>query len=405
MPNLASSSRAQLRYIKESQFGITPTTGNAVNLRMTGESLDFAITKEDSKEIRSDRQTTSMNPVSAQATGGYQFELSYKEYDPFLESVFQSAFTVFGVNGVGAAFDATISATEITADAPTSGASIFTNLQLGQWFRLITSDPADTNYGKLFRVSTTVAPTATIITLDTTTPGSVEVVTGAQVQTSRLTNGVVQSSFTLERALEDVGQYFAYRGMTPSKVDLSLASESLITGSFDFLGKDVIRDTSTALPGTPVESQTYEITNAATGIGKLYEFGAPVTDTFIKSLSVSVDNSLRAQTALGTLGLIGVGSGTIKVTGSIEVYFSNGNMYDRFVDNINTGVIAAVQDAEGNGYVLSMPKVNLSSGKIMAGSRDTDIMATFDFMALADVENAVPALRKTLFLDRVGVAV
>ena len=62
---LASTSLTQLRYIAETVAGTTPTTGNAINLRMTGESLDFGVQTETSKEIRSDRQTTDVIQVGA----------------------------------------------------------------------------------------------------------------------------------------------------------------------------------------------------------------------------------------------------------------------------------------------------------------------------------------------------
>ena len=52
-----------------------------------------------------------------------------------------------------------------------------------------------------------------------------------------------------------------------------------------------------------------------------------------------------------------------------------------------------------------MPKVNLMGSKIVAGAKDQDLMASFDFMAVADDSNAVVGLRKTLFIDRVGAAV
>jgi len=64
VPTLASSSRAQVRYIEESAFGVTPNTGTARNLRITGESLDFAIRTDSSKEIRSDRMKPDVTIVS-----------------------------------------------------------------------------------------------------------------------------------------------------------------------------------------------------------------------------------------------------------------------------------------------------------------------------------------------------
>lgn len=408
---LASSSRAQVRYIPESVLGVTPTTGNPRNLRVTGESLDYAVTKEDSKEIRKDRQVGSMTLTGAEASGDLQFELSYAEYDPLLEGALFGTYVPFGIDGVGAAFDATYAAPvlgdggTITADLPTTGASAFTNLLPGQWFRLVSGSPSDVNYGALLRVHPTVAPTSTVLTLDEGSPIVAGTALGVQIQSSRLANDVTKRSFSLEKEFSDVSQFLKYSGMVPSKVALSVQSRSLITGSFSFMGTEFEIEGSTMLPGVPQESKPYEITNSSSGVGRLWENGAPIVGTFIKTLSLDVDNSLRGNDALGFVGFADISDGTLKVSGSLEMYFANRDLYERFLRDIETQLVFSIQDGEGNGYVFTLPKVNLSSGQVTAGARDQDVMASFDFMALSDDANAIPALRKTIIIDRVGDAV
>src|ERR1035437_9979160 len=99
---LAVSNLAQMRYIVESAFGTIPG-GTCTNLRMTGESLAFAIKKDTSKEIRADRMKSDLIAVSASASGGINFELSYKEYDPFLQAALCGTFAAYGTLGQGSA--------------------------------------------------------------------------------------------------------------------------------------------------------------------------------------------------------------------------------------------------------------------------------------------------------------
>ena len=123
----ASSNRVALRYILESVFGTTPTTGNPNNLRITGESLAFALQTDSSKEIRSDRQVTDLVTVGASASGGLNFEMSYKEFDKLLEATFMNTWGVYGTNGVGAALALTIDSTAgtlVAAVAPTGADEI-----------------------------------------------------------------------------------------------------------------------------------------------------------------------------------------------------------------------------------------------------------------------------------------
>lgn len=403
MPVLASTSREQLAYILESVFGVTPGSGNGSYLRVTGESLDYALTKETSKELRADRQLSGVVPVAAQAAGGYNFHLNYGEYDPFLASLLQSAYTVFGTAGEsGTGSTVTFTTTTMTASA-TSGADSWATLALGQFFRV--NSGAGLNNGKLLRVSLITPPSTTVITLDVSTPAIASVAEAAvKLQTSRLTNGTTQTSFTIEKAMADVTQFLAYKGMTPSKLSLKIASGALTDGSFDFIGRGATRNTTTALPGSLVASKTYDIQNGATGVGVLWEGGVPLTSTYIKSLSIDYDNVLRPQAAIGSLPLVGVGAGTVQCKGSIEAYFADGALYDKFLNNTYTSLTVASQDAAGNGYVFTMPRVNLMNAKIVAGAKDQDLMATFDYQAFSDDANAVVGLRRTIFIDRVGAA-
>ena len=401
---LASTSRVQLSYIQEVTFGVTPIAGTVRKLRITGESLNFTVSKEASSEINDSRSSSSMIPTSAEAAGGVQAEMQFAEYDPFIEATLQSTFSGIGGTGVGTAFEATITATTITASAATTGTSAFTTLQPGQWFTL--SGTSSANDGKLFRVSKVTAPTTTVITLDPGTPG---VAGGPYVATkvlaARLTNGVTQPSFTLQRTIGDVGEYFSFRGMTASSMSLNVASGSLSTVEFSFMGKDSAQDNATLLPAVVTDSQSYQIMSGVSGTTcALWANGAPLAGTFINSISFSYDNSLRQQTALCALGAIGIGSGQINCTADIEVYFASGaTFYKELLDNSNIEIAFTSYDAEGNGYIFTLPAANVSSYTVNAsGGSDSDLMASISLTALRDAANTVPALRKVLFIDRVG---
>ena len=401
---LASTSRVQLRYIKEVTYGVTPGAGNGRNLRMTGESMNFDLSKEASKEIRSDRQTGSATTVDAQAAGGFNFHMQYAEYDQLFEGVMQNAYAIYGTNGVGTTFTGTMAAATITAAIAPTGSSAFTTLQLGQWFQL--NAPSGLNDKKYFKVSDSVAPTATVITLHASTPATAETsIANCSVATSRLANGTTEMSFTLEKEFNDITQFLAYRGMSASKMSLNYAAASLTDGSFEFIGKDSVRAAATTLPGTPTASLTYDIQNGVTGVGQLWEGGAPITGTFIKSLSLNVDNSLRGQKAINNLGNVGIGSGDFMPSGQLEVYFANGTMYDKFLNDTYTSLTIGSNDTAKNGYVITMPRVLLTGGKVVAGGKAQDAMLSFEFQGFADLANAVVALRKHMFIDRLGVAV
>ncbi|UCV26800.1 phage tail tube protein [Ferribacterium limneticum] len=396
---LASTSLVQLRYISEAVAGTTPNSGNGTNLRMTGESLDFAVQTETSKEIRSDRQTTDLVQVGASCSGGFNFEMSFKEYDSLLEAVLQGAWADYGTAGKGTALALGIDSTAgtLTASVAPTGNDAFANLAVGQWFRLkAPGDAADKAFLKV------LSKTATAITVDTATPipgtGNRAGVAGCVISASRVSNGAAQKYFTLEKNFSDVNRFLAYRGMSPNKMSLSFESGAIVTGNFDFIGMNAsAMVAATTLPGSPTASQTFDVMNAITGVGQLLEGGVAMTSTFIKSLKLDFDNALRGQTAIGTYGFVGVAGGTINVSGSMTVYLKDGTAYDKFINGTASSISWTLKDGAGNGYVLTLPKLKYSSAKVVAGGLNQDAVLEMPFTAILD-----PVTARTMIIDRLA---
>ena len=408
---LASSSVEQIRFIAESVFGVIPGAGNPRNLRITGETLDFTVSKEQSKEINATRTISSVVPVTANSSGGLQGEISYQEWDALVSATLQATYTVYGTAGVASTATTvayTLGTTLTNSVTALAGNDVWTGLQRGQWFKI--NHPGNVNDGKIVRVSPTVTPTATIIVLDAGTPVvNVAAAVSFTLATSRLTHGTTQTSFTIERANSDVTQFLAYTGMTPSKMDVNVSSGALSSISFDFMGKSASRAAggagTTQLPGTPIASYVNDIHSGVSGLScQLWEGGAPITGTFVKSVTLSYDNSLRSQEAICTLGAVSIGAGTIQVSGSLSVYFSDTLLFDKFKANTNSSIIFSSVDGAGNGYIFTIPVANISSWKTNASGKDSDMMVDLQFIGLRDAANAVVALQKAIFIDRVGAA-
>lgn len=407
---LATSNLVALAYIKESAFGTTPvsnTPNAATALRFTGESLAFSLSKTQSNEIRSDRQVTDLVTVSAEASGGINFELSFKEYDEFLAAAVQGTWSYFGAVTPGATqgistatFTGTFASTTITASVAPTGVDAFTNLAKGQWFKLIA--PSHANDGKLFRVSNTVSPTTTVITVDAATPLTTGTsIANCKLSTSRLVNGVTQPSYSIERQATDITQFFTYRGMTLSKMNLKFASGSLTSGSMEFMGKDSVRATVTAMPAAAAASQAFDVQNGVSGMTWILEGGSVLSGTFIKSLELNIDNTLRGRDAIGTLGNVSIGAGTFNVSGTLEVYLADGTLYDKFINSTVTSLQFSTQDGAGNGYVFQIPQVKFGDAKVTAGGKDQDIMLSIPYTGLADFGSQGAVTGKTLIIDRV----
>lgn len=413
--NLSSSNLSQLVYKLEgtypTNFGV-PQAGNGTKLNMLSESLDYQVKTEQSKTIRSDRGVQDVVQVSAAPGGGFAFELQYREYDPFIEGVLQAPFTAYGTNGVSAAIATlTLASGTITAGAAPTGNDAFTNLQKGQWFVIeppvgATQAVKDYFNGRAFRVSTSTAPTSTVITLDSATPINTTIagtsMSSGQICSSYAYNGNTMKSYTLEVQHTDIAQYRQYLGYIPSKLDLKLSVGSIITGSFDFMGKSMnLAQTSTM--GTPVASQSFTPANATRGVFDIFEGGTSISaSTYIKSADISIDNSLRGQEAVGVFGYAGIGAGTQRISGKLEVYFADATMYQKILNGAASSLSIPLMDVDGNGYVIYLPRIKYTAAKVSTGGQDQDNMLSMDFTATVDGTATSPTYGKQIAIYRVG---
>ena len=255
--------------------------------------------------------------------GGFDFELSGKEYDPFIEASVYGSFAHYGTAGLGATFSCTTAATSITAGAAPSGTSAFTVLANGSWIKLNPPSGASTAIktyfaDRWFKVSGT---TSTVITLDASTPIAgaglgITAVAGYAVTQSVVSNGNTVKSFTFEYVQADIGQRLWFKGMQTNTLSLKLEVGSIITGSLGFIGMSHDIGATSVLPGTPVASQPLEVMNAVTDVGMVKENGSNLltAGSFIKSVSLEINNNLRAQKAVGVYGNVGIGAGELAVS-------------------------------------------------------------------------------------------
>lgn len=392
MPTFAQSAFGQLRYMTEVTPGLTPVAGNGVNLRMTGPTMKAAIATTKSDEIAPDRLAPGSFRTDQNLDGGFNFELSGKEYDPFLEGLIGQAFNHYGTNGLGAVFSATTTATSVTAAVAPTGSSAFTVIGTSEWIKIIppvAASQAVKDYfaDAWFKTHASTPSSTTVITLDASTPivapGIVAAQAGYAISRSTIQNGNTFKTFSLEYAMTDINEFMLFKGMRPGSIDLDISVGSLIKGSFGFVGMSHVSATTTGLPGTPVASQTLDPLSAVTDVGTIYEGTSSLltNGSFIKSIKLSVNNNLRGQKAVQAFGNAGVGYGELGLSGQMEVYFPDATYYRKWLSGTNTALSIGTGDASGNGYMFDFDKVTFRDVALNPGGRNDDVMLTLPFDA------------------------
>jgi len=389
----ASGAFGQLRYITESVIGTTPGSGNGVNLRNTGPTMKAAVATTSSKEVRSDRLASGLTRTDLNIDGGFNFELSAKEYDPFIEGLLGSAYTHYGTSGLGTTFTLTTAALLITAGAAPTTTSAFSNLVAGSWFKVVppagaTQAVKDYFADAWFKVAST---TSTTIVLDASTPItgsglSITAVAGYAVSQSTASNGAsLTRGFTLEYALTDINKFLPFQGNQVNKLSLDIQVGSIVTGSFDFIGRTHTGGmvAATTLPGSPVASQSFDVMNAVADVGMFMENGVNLlsSGSFIKSVKLGISNNMRGQKAVGVFGNAGVGSGELVLDGTLEIFVQDATYYNKWFSGTNTSLAIGLADSAGNGYLIELDKVMFKDGGLNVGGLSDDSMLSLPFQA------------------------
>lgn len=406
----------EINVLTANTFELVGSQGNAVytsggtavaavfTMRQTGEGLKYNINKTRSAEIRNDRQGARQVPTSASAGGPLNFELSYKEFDFLLASALQNLWTVYGHRGLGDVFTGTISSSNtITAAVAPTGGSAFTRLQKGQWITLSGFSNSANNI--LVQVSRTTAPTTTVIVVEGTPLADGANGAACRISSSRLTNGTIQRPWAMEKEFSDIAQIFPYSGLDVDTLDLNFALDAILSGSIGFVGKAGGTPIGATVLAAPQASNTYEQMNPVTGISKLQRDGVTITESLM-SVAIKIANNARDRKALGALGPVSHGFGTLGVSGSLEAYLEDGTRFTKFVNNTAFSTTIAALDSSGNGYVITLPAGRFSDANPNPTQQNQDVMDPGSFECEFDPA-ATPGsgYDRMIFIDRVGAQV
>ena len=368
---MSDADRVGLAFVAESSYGEVPSGPPTLqDLRFTGESLLQQTSSVSSTEIRADRQVPDVIRTSISAQGGINLELSYDAYDDFLRGALQSS-AWSSVETVGPIITLSTTAPDTISDSGSGLAA----LDVGQWIKVSGFTTAANN--GYFKIATVAAGVITVEqqTIESEVAGdTVTIVEGAQV-----VNGTTLESYVIEREYSDLTNIWAYYlGMSIDSFSLNVAIEALITGAFNFVGKNETSGVATVGDGSNTAATTKEVMNTVDHVDAILEGGASLPVT---GFNFEQANNLRARLQVATLGAISLGSGKVAVTGGLQAYFTTAALANKYLGDTATSLALVVQDDAGNAYVFDFPKAKLTSGTRNAQGENTDVIVDFGFTA------------------------
>jgi hypothetical protein len=395
---VASSSAKQMRYREEISEGVVPS-GAPQLYRLTNSSIKQTIESASSQELRADRQKPDSTLVAGSVSGNLDIELSFKTHDTFFEALMSGEWDPVGTNGVVTVADAVFDA---TAHTITSAGAGLPALVKNQWFKISGHTTAANNGA--FKVSSSVSPTTSSITLDTavkdaTTAAAVSVTLSG----SRLKNGVEPlRTFSIEDEYSDVSQFFMNTGCGISSLTLSLTTGALLTGVFGVIGRQNSRATTSAFPniGDEVAATTTPLINTVNNTVVLLD-GQSLGDSCSESFNLTIGTGMRERRCLGSgIGASGIATGTFDIKGSMSLYFGaseSAAVYDKMIADQPISFCISCFDANGDGYVFTFERAKIINSAVESGSINTDVMMSMEIDATVG-----PNTSAMLTIDRLG---
>ena len=149
------------------------------------------------------------------------------------------------------------------------------------------------------------------------------------------------------------------------------------------MGLGATVDTAAIAGQTLVAAPTNEVMNAVSNVLQI-EFDGVVSTAFFNTLNLAINNGLRPQDAIGSLPHVGIALSRLEVTGDAELYFKNNDEYNKYLNATSFSMSFRVEDAAGQAYIFTLPKVKYETGEVVAGGLDQDVFQNSTIRAIRD---------------------
>ncbi len=379
----ATSSNSIIRFLEETTPGVIESGGPQV-YRTTDGTLSQTTQSSEDNELRADRGRGDSTLVSGSVSGPLNINWSHKTHDDFLEALLANTFTRVGTDGVVTVSDAVFTgSSEIT-----SAGSEFPSLEKGQWFSISGS----TYNNGIYKTSSSIAPTTGSITVDTAVKDTTVESSGSVVLSSSRLKQANSSlrTFTLERELADVNQFFTWPGTYVSSLALNYSVTDKLSGNFGFMAQESEQQgTASKFPGigSEVDPTTTPYFNAVTGTSVLLD-GVAMGESCAESLAINIDGSLRERKCLGGgLSATSIGFDQFKISFTASIFFgtaASAALYQKKLLDSALSFSVCLTDSEGNGVAVTIPRGKITSAEVTGGSLGSDVMLSLNVDAVTD---------------------
>ena len=348
---------------------LTPT---ARPIRTTDGGINLTVNTIRSSELRADRMISDLIRAGYGAEGSINGELSANNWDEFISSAMYNDWgaapaavaeaSTFAVTVTAGVYKLTDSGNKLViASLPVGGMFRATGFTQGTVIGVVTERTSDGDI--------TFSPLNTVIA---EAAGASVTITPMSV----IKNGVTENSLTLYQNFADAGIWRTTPGFIVSPFGMTIEADNLATVAAGGQARDATY-TTTAPPqilsdDAAAPSYTDPVIAAADVLDVVFD-GNPAAKIFFQSIEITIENNLRSRKALSTIENLAVVAGEADISGTATAYFENADLYTHYRAGTPYTVGISIQDTQGKGYAIYIPRAKTAESEQTPGGSNEDI--------------------------------
>lgn len=380
---MGEGSRVAIRYKKETVYGVPPT-GEYRELGFEEESFILDRQKEKSKRVLQTREYSHYTAKTQMTTGGFKNPLQAYNTDELFEGVLMSSwiditggsgggFITAGASGSNLEISFTAEAGAGVGGLITFGSGVSITLLKDQV--IFVNGTTDAENDGSYIIKEIAGNQITVNSPLTTAIYEA----GCEVHSDMLRNGATISSYTFERAHLDIDSFFQYVGEVCSTLEIGFESETEVSLSFDFLGKDELDSTESISSPLPTASPVNPDFVCGDNVDGVFIDYVLQPECLIQSLSFKVDNQTESKKSIAVFGPCKQRIKPIDVTGSITMSMDDMTNYIKYKNDITLQLCLIIGDSLGNKFSFTSADTEFTSASANVSDAEDEVPEEHDF--------------------------
>lgn len=211
-----------------------------------------------------------------------------------------------------------------------------------------------------------------------------------------LIDGTTEKSYTFEEQIVDPtfspDQYMIYKGCRIASLSMSLALESIVTGSFSVMGATPSNAQASAGTGNtdPNSNSPFNTVDMVTTLTEGAQGGSEASLSRIVGVDLTLTRALRTKMEIGALNPFDIGVGRLSLTGSVQQYFEDDSLVSPWFNYTERGLTLVLDDGAGTGnsITIEIPRLKyVGDLQIDKPGPDDDVLVTANFEAWGNVDD------------------